>query len=339
MDKVFAAGVSGSRNRSESVALNNKYDSGTKIEIENSAELRKMVVCGYNTFGWDRDKVSELFYSIFENLNKNYNVYEKYYDDKVIEYVKNLIDIFCVQEAGGLHETTFLESYKRFHCDWRRRDAKKYLKRIKLFIETVYDQSSVYQDKEKKDYVEHQMKKWEKSSYDDLLESWNGVVDLRENSRCSIGIMCKDKDKVYGDDRNIHITESIYHRPVLGLTYYGLPVYSVHAPASNKDTKKAKYIKNLIKSMIEMHDKKWIAVGDFNYEPSLSSDILKENLENGRSLEEYTKICSPNKPTQNSGGTLDYAIHGSDVSCKIIKVLPSIKSDHRPVLYEVGFAP
>ncbi|WP_137141898.1 endonuclease/exonuclease/phosphatase family protein [Azospirillum brasilense] len=339
MDRAFASGVFGQKNGRESVSMNNKHDSGAKIEIENSAEIKSMVICGYNTFGWDRDKIAELFFRIFEYCNENYNEYQKYYDSQIVEYVKNKIDIFCVQEAGCFNHISLLKSYKRFHCDWRRRIAKKYLKEIKLYVEKVYDQSSSYQNKTKEYYVWDQMKKWEKQSYEELLNAWGGVVDLRGNSRCSIGIMCKEEDAVDIEDRKIHITDSVFHRPILGLTYRGLPVYSVHAPASNKDAKKAAYIENLIKTMIRMHNKKWIVVGDFNYNPLLSNDILKGKLENGRFLEEYTKICAPNEPTQNSGGTLDYAIHGSGVSCKIIEVLPSTKSDHRPVLYEAGFAP
>lgn len=289
-----------------------------------SVESEKMVICGCNTFGWQYDKMQIIANNIctfFLVKNKLYNQYQLLSRDKIANTIKENVDVFCAQEIGGFHGLFFTNLYGRHYLEWTR---KKYVEIISYLREIGEPEECISY--------------YKKMEYQELLDICKGEVSLIHNNRCSLGILCGNETAVLGDDDVIDVTRSWFHRPTLGVKYRGLPIYTVHAPSSSNENAKKNYINKLVRALLDKHGEKWIAVGDFNYEPQYTKELLRsERLDNGTMLAQGAKVCHPTVATHNGGKVIDYAIHGNDVACSILGVVQTIGSDHSPVLYDVEF--
>ncbi|CAO3379363.1 hypothetical protein [Azospirillum argentinense] len=259
--------------------------------------------------------------TFFLKKNKTYNSYWNVSQGKIVETIESNVDVICVQEAGGFYDLFFTANYDRHYHEWTR---KKYIE-IKQYLQEIGESDEC-------------IKYYMGMDYQELCDICNGEISTNENNRCSLGILCRDGTAVSGGDDVIDVTRSHFHRPVLGVNYHGLPIYTVHAPSSSNQQAKKTYIGALVRTLIAKHGSKWIAVGDFNFEPQDAQAVLESvTLENHQALAQHAKICSPTVATHNGGKTIDYAIHGNDVRCAVLGVVGTTGSDHSPVLYTVEF--
>lgn len=125
-------------------------------------------------------------------------------------------------------------------------------------------------------------------------------------------------------------------RPIIGIRIGNDAFFTTHALANQGSDSPA--IVNAVFEYFNQHQSQrntnWIIAGDFNRSPTR----LQSTLEPG--IQRHIEILAPTAPTQQSGGTLDYAVVGNSgtfsgtallASLLFGQVRSQLLSDHRPV--------
>ena len=136
--------------------------------------------------------------------------------------------------------------------------------------------------------------------------------DLGRNNRCSLAIFCEEAILDY----DVIAAPANALRPLIGIKIPGDRwIYSIHAPASGGAAGTASAMLNNIPA-----GRNWVVLGDFNCDPSSMRS------------KGFT-VTSGGSPTQQSGGTLDYAV-SSNITLSHASSLDSLTSDHYSQVFD-----
>lgn len=132
---------------------------------------------------------------------------------------------------------------------------------------------------------------------------------------------------------------TVVSRPIIGIRIGNDAFFSAHALANRglDSTAIVRAVFDYFNNRPEQRNINWMIMGDFNRSPAQLQSSL-DSSEPG--VARHIDIIAPTTPTQQSGGTLDYAVVGNSLSFGGTALIASILfgqiksqllSDHRPV--------
>ncbi|RIY32865.1 cytolethal distending toxin subunit CdtB [Psittacicella hinzii] len=164
-------------------------------------------------------------------------------------------------------------------------------------------------------------------------------VDVGAN-RVNLAIV----SRIRADEVFVLPPPTVVSRPIIGIRIGNDAFFNTHALANRgiDSTAIVRSVFDFFNRSTTMQGVNWMIMGDFNRSPSQ----LQANLEMSEpGVARHVNIIAPTTPTQQSGGTLDYAVVGNSLTFGGTALIASILfgqiksqllSDHRPVGF---FAP
>lgn len=159
-------------------------------------------------------------------------------------------------------------------------------------------------------------------------------VDVGAN-RVNLAIVSRQR----ADEVFVIPPPTVVSRPIIGIRIGQDAFFNAHALANRgvDSTAIVRSVFDFFNQRAALRHTNWLIMGDFNRSPSQLQTSL-DSTEPG--VARHIRIIAPSAPTQQSGGTLDYAVAGNSFAFSSTALIASILfgqiksqllSDHRPV--------